>query len=175
MLARRRMLEAGHTEVAEEDAEIHVVNTCCITREAEAKSRQAARQSLKKVDGGRVFVTGCAANLDLAQFDEIATSVTALGGRADDVAAEIVSLTGPGCLDDSGEAEQSQSLGLLRTRGFVKVQDGCDGRCTYCIVPKVRGSARSIDAGAVTRRGNRKGAAGPTRDGDHRDIGWGLP
>ncbi len=149
MLARSHMLEAGHTEVAEDEAEIHVVNTCCITREAEAKSRQATRQSLKKTDGGRVFVTGCAANLNIAQFDEIATSVTALSGRADDVAKKLVSFSGPSCIEGTESSERSPSLGSMRTRGFVKIQDGCDGRCTYCIVPKVRGGARSIDADAV--------------------------
>ena len=149
MLARSHMLEAGHTEVPEDEADLHVVNTCCITREAEAKSRQATRQSLKKTDGGPVFVTGCAANLNVDQFDEIATSVTALSGRADDVAKKLVSFSGPSCIDGAENTGRSRSLGSLRTRGFVKIQDGCDGLCTYCIVPKVRGRARSIDAGAV--------------------------
>jgi threonylcarbamoyladenosine tRNA methylthiotransferase MtaB len=47
MLARRALLAAGHTEAPEGDAELHVVNTCCITREAEGKSRQSVRRSLK--------------------------------------------------------------------------------------------------------------------------------
>ena len=58
MLARQALLAAGHTEVPEADAELHVINTCCITREAEAKSRQSVRRSLSSA--GRVYVAGCA-------------------------------------------------------------------------------------------------------------------
>ncbi len=149
MLARKRMLEAGHTEVPEEDAEIHVINTCCITGEAEAKSRQATRRSLKEAEGRRVFVSGCAANLNRAQFDEIASAVTAVTGSSDEVAMEIPELSGPARGAPGDRAGLSSPLNKLRTRGFVKVQDGCDSHCSYCVVPRVRGSARSMDAGAV--------------------------
>src|SRR5436189_6232922 len=108
MLARSRLLAAGHEEAPEHEAELHVINTCCITREAEAKSRQAARRSVKmpvigkadpRVSQRRVLVTGCAANLNAAQFDAIAESVTALVGTADDVAEEVAGTAGPGCID----------------------------------------------------------------------------
>src|SRR5213079_1495298 len=69
MLARSRLLAAGHEEAPEGDAELHVINTCCITREAEAKSRQVVRRSAQ--GGRRVVVTGCAANLDATQFNGI--------------------------------------------------------------------------------------------------------
>src|SRR5690349_22402962 len=80
MLARSRLLAAGHEEAAEDDAELHVINTCCITREAEAKSRQSVRRSVRvpvtgdadhRVPQRRVVVTGCAANLNPGQFDEL--------------------------------------------------------------------------------------------------------
>ncbi len=61
MLARRQLLEAGHEEVAEKEADLHVINTCCITREAEAKSRQSVRRSLQSAS--EVYVAGCAVNL----------------------------------------------------------------------------------------------------------------
>ncbi len=66
MLARDALLAAGHTEVPEAEAELHVINTCCITGEAEAKSRQSVRRSL--ATAGQVFVAGCATNLNAAQF-----------------------------------------------------------------------------------------------------------
>src|SRR3954451_20024239 len=97
MLARSQLLAAGHEESPEDQAELHVVNTCCITREAEAKSRQSVRRSAR--DGRRVVVTGCAANLNAAQFDEIGASVTALVGTADDVAVEVAGAAGPACID----------------------------------------------------------------------------
>lgn len=149
MLARARLLEAGHEEVPESEAELHVVNTCCITAEAESKSRRSVRRSLKDAPGRRVFVGGCAANLNAAQFAAIAPEVTALRGTAEDVAGEIAAQAGPGCIDTENDSALLQPLSRSRTRGFVKVQDGCDCHCAYCIIPKVRGAARSRPASAV--------------------------
>src|SRR3981081_4212934 len=69
MIARDRLLEAGHVEVPEADAELHVVNTCCITGEAEAKSRQSVRRSLRSAR--EVYVGGCAVHLNARPFGEI--------------------------------------------------------------------------------------------------------
>ena len=69
MLARTALLQAGHTEVAESEADLHVINTCCITSEAEAKSRQSTRRSLKHAR--QVVVAGCAVNLHPDRFAEI--------------------------------------------------------------------------------------------------------
>ena len=160
MLARRQLLEAGHEEVAEKEAELHVINTCCITREAEAKSRQSVRRSLQSAR--EVYVAGCAVNLHPAQFEEIDTGVKAFTGTAEEVAVRMAAparATG----DDAGsciDLEHEVALGRsarggndswagTRTRGFVKVQDGCDCHCAYCIIPTVRGSARSRAASAI--------------------------
>jgi threonylcarbamoyladenosine tRNA methylthiotransferase MtaB len=177
MLARSRLLEAGHEEVPEEQAELHVVNTCCITREAESKSRQSVRRSAR--DGRRVVVTGCAANLNAVQFDEIGASVTALVGTADDVADEVAGAAGPACIDTT--LDPLQGISATRTRGFVKVQDGCDCHCAYCIIPSVRGSARSRPASAVLREARRRAEQGQPEMvmtgisvGDYRDPERGL-
>jgi threonylcarbamoyladenosine tRNA methylthiotransferase MtaB len=179
MLARSRLLAAGHEEVAEQEAELHVINTCCITREAEAKSRQSTRRSAR--DGRRVVVTGCAANLNAAQFDELGESVTALVGTADDVAEEVAGAAGPGCVDTALDPLPLQGIAATRTRGFVKVQDGCDCRCAYCIIPLVRGSARSRPASAVLREARRRVEQGQPEMvltgisvGDYRDPERGL-
>jgi threonylcarbamoyladenosine tRNA methylthiotransferase MtaB len=153
MQARAALLEAGHEEAPEGDADLHVVNTCCITREAEAKSRQSVRRSAVGRPGRRVVVTGCAANLNAAQFNEIAPEVTALVGTADDVADEVAGAAGPACIDVE---PRGAPLSMGRTRGFVKVQDGCDCHCSYCIIPKVRGGARSRPASAVLREARRR-------------------
>ena len=163
MLARARLLEAGHVEAPEDEADLHVVNTCCITREAEAKSRQSVRRSAHGREGRRVVVTGCAANLNAAQFDEIAPQVTALVGTADDVADEVAGVAGPGCVDVETDVLARQPLSATRTRGFVKVQDGCDCHCSYCIIPKVRGGARSRPASAVLEEVRRRVAQGRRR------------
>ena len=162
MLARRQLLEAGHEEVSEAQAELHVINTCCITGEAEAKSRQSVRRSSRTAR--KVFVGGCAVNLRPVQFAEIDPAVKAFTGTAEEVASAMAGAepqpqgaTGA-CTDlehdllvrQSGRRATNAWSGN-RTRGFVKVQDGCDCHCAYCIIPTVRGGARSRAASAVLK------------------------
>jgi threonylcarbamoyladenosine tRNA methylthiotransferase MtaB len=184
MLARRALLAAGHREAVEEEAELHVINTCCITSEAEGKSRQSVRRSLKTAQ--RVYVSGCAANLNAAQFGEIAPAVTVLQGTAEDVAGDLaaaVSVELGGCADLGHDllAREPRLETATRTRGFVKVQDGCDCHCAYCIIPTVRGEARSRAASAVLDEVRRRVAAGQPEMvmtgisvGDYRDPERGL-
>src|SRR5580658_888461 len=101
MLARRRLLEAGHEEAPEGEAELHVINTCCITGEAEAKSRQSVRRSLKSAR--EVYVGGCAVNLRAEQFAEIDAAVRPFTGTAEDVAQAMAGALG-GCVDLEHEA-----------------------------------------------------------------------
>ncbi|MFZ0975318.1 MAG: hypothetical protein WAN22_24030, partial [Solirubrobacteraceae bacterium] len=96
MLARRALLAAGHTEAAEDEADLHVINTCCITSEAEAKSRQSVRRSLKTA--GQVMVSGCAVNLNALQFAEIDERVKAFVGPAEAVAGDMAHSLGA-CAD----------------------------------------------------------------------------
>jgi threonylcarbamoyladenosine tRNA methylthiotransferase MtaB len=165
MLARRALLAAGHTETPESEAELHVINTCCITGEAEAKSRQAVRRSLKTGRVGQVLVAGCAVNLDARQFADIDDRVRPFVGTADDVAAAMAADQTLGCVDLehdvlARERARGHDAQAARTRGFVKVQDGCDCHCAYCIIPTVRGAARSRPADAVIEEARRRVAQG---------------
>jgi threonylcarbamoyladenosine tRNA methylthiotransferase MtaB len=179
MLARQALLAAGHEEVPDGAAELHVINTCCITREAEAKSRQAVRRALR--GSGEVLVAGCAVNLDARQFAEIDPRVRAFVGTADDVAAAIAADVG-GCADLEHDVLQRRGPERAsRTRGFVKVQDGCDCHCAYCIIPTVRGPARSRPASAVLEEVRRRVREGQPEMvmtgisvGDYRDPERGL-
>jgi threonylcarbamoyladenosine tRNA methylthiotransferase MtaB len=213
MLARRALLEAGHTEAPEAEADLHVINTCCITSEAESKSRQSVRRSLRTAR--EVHVAGCAVNLNPQQFGEIDARVRAFVGTADDVAAAIGGWAGDplglACADTEHDvlarerARRSSEHDVLalkrarplagpddsatgpssgpdsRTRGFVKVQDGCDAHCAYCIIPAVRGAARSRPAAAVLHEVRRRVAGGQPEMvmtgisvGDYRDPERGL-
>ena len=157
MLARSRLLEAGHEEAPEAEADLHVVNTCCITREAEAKSRQSVRRSARDGRAGRVIVTGCAANLNAAPVRRDRArgdGARRHGGRRGRRGrrrrrARAASTWSPTRCRMTG-------IAAGRTRGFVKVQDGCDCHCSYCIIPKVRGGARSRPASAVLREARRR-------------------
>ncbi len=189
MLARGALLAAGHTEVAEDRAELHVINTCCITAEAESKSRQSVRRSLRQA--GRVHVAGCAVNLAAERFAAIDPRVRTFVGTADDVAEQMGEAVGAGlaCADVAHDVLARERLGTRadrsratsRTRGFVKVQDGCDSHCAYCIIPAVRGAARSRPASAILREVSRRVAEGQPEMvmtgisvGDYRDPERGL-
>ena len=184
MLARRALLAAGHTEAPETEAELHVVNTCCITAEAESKSRQSVRRSLRSAQ--QVYAAGCAVNLNPSQFGEIDDRVTPFVGTADDVAAAIGGRTHDlGCVDAEHDILARERAGgtavRSRTRGFVKVQDGCDGACAYCIIPTVRGRARSRPASAILAEVAERVAMGQPEMvmtgisvGDYRDPERGL-
>ena len=197
-LARNALLAAGHTEVPEADADLHVINTCCITSEAESKSRQSTRRSLKHAE--RVIVAGCAVNLNARQFGEIDPRVTPLVGTADAIAAAIATEIAPkpldsrataaandpplACADTDHDVLWRSAAGTNpagRTRGFVKVQDGCDCHCAYCIIPTVRGSARSRPVSAILDEVRRRVADGQPEMvmtgisvGDYRDPERGL-
>ncbi|HET7050288.1 MAG TPA: MiaB/RimO family radical SAM methylthiotransferase [Solirubrobacteraceae bacterium] len=181
MLARSALLEAGHTEAPDDEAELHVINTCCITSEAEAKSRQSVRRSLRDAPGRRVFTSGCAVNLRAGQFAEIDPRVRPFVGTAEDVAAAMAGDLGA-CADlDHDVLAREHVQQAARTRGFVKVQDGCDCHCAYCIIPTVRGSARSRPASAVLGEVRRRVAQGQPEMvmtgisvGDYRDPENGL-
>jgi threonylcarbamoyladenosine tRNA methylthiotransferase MtaB len=181
MIARRALLEAGHVEVAEDDADLHVINTCCITSEAEAKSRQSVRRSLRQRPRD-VYVAGCAVNLEQRRFADIDPRVRAFVGTADDVAGAMAGALGA-CADLEHDVLGRSRPGSadMRTRGFLKVQDGCDCRCAYCIIPSVRGQARSRPASAVLDEARRRVADGQPElvmtgisVGDYRDPERGL-
>lgn len=151
MLIRDALNDAGHVETTRDAADVHVVNTCALTLESERKSRQQVNRAARI---GRTFVTGCAANLNSAQFGE---AVTVVGRSADRAAAEIVELLGGptvtlACHDDDRPAG--------RTRAFLKVQNGCDQNCTFCIIPRTRGVAESRTLEAILRDARRRIAEG---------------
>jgi threonylcarbamoyladenosine tRNA methylthiotransferase MtaB len=179
MIARRALLAAGHVEAPEDEAELHVINTCCITGEAEAKSRQSVRRSLKTA--GQVLVSGCAVNLNAAQFAEIGDRVQPFVGPAEAVAGDIAHALGA-CADVEHDVLAREPAGqAARTRGFIKIQDGCDSHCAYCIIPTVRGEARSRPASAVLDEARRRVGQGQPEMvmtgisvGDYRDPERGL-
>jgi threonylcarbamoyladenosine tRNA methylthiotransferase MtaB len=150
---RERLLRDGHSESAT-DAEVALVNTCCVTNEAVAKSRQAVSRAARS--HSRVYVTGCGANLEDA-FEGMAPNVTVVAGRSEEAPEAIAGDVGAiGCVQADARLE--------RMRAFVKIQDGCSFSCAFCVIPLVRGGTRSRRAKAVLREIERRVAQG------HREI-----
>ena len=140
-------LAARGTETAEADADLIVVNTCTVTGEAEKKTRKAVRRALRANDRARVLVTGCAAAVDAAFYEALDPRVRVVGKAR--LAEEIEAWC-----DSEGVSAAPPLLPVgpgFRTRVGVKVQDGCDNACTYCIVHVARGRATSRAADGVVR------------------------
>jgi threonylcarbamoyladenosine tRNA methylthiotransferase MtaB len=150
---RERLLADGHDEVAGA-GDVAVVNTCCVTHEAVSKSRQAVSRAARS--HGRVYVTGCAANLEGA-FVSVAPNVSVIARPSEEVPAAVAGDVGAiGCVQAHARLE--------RTRAFVRIQDGCSFSCAFCVIPLVRGGTRSRRAAAVLAEIERRVTQG------HREI-----
>ncbi len=156
---REGFLAQGFTEVpSDRPAEVVVINTCTVTGVSDKKSRQQIRGSMRRSPGARVLVTGCMANTDFERLEDM-VGVGRVFRHADK--DRLVQLF----LEEEGfDAEVATPMGVRdfggRHRVFVKIQDGCDLKCTYCIIPFVRGASRSrtldelvAEIDAIHRRG----------------------
>lgn len=143
----------GHRVVmAGEAADLCIFNTCTVTAMASRKSRQILRQ-LRRANPNAVMVaTGCYAEMAPETLSDLGMDMV-VGNYDKDRLAEILKNKGllPDTEDDSGPSDQSD-VGPnrhRRTRAFLKVQDGCDNACAYCVVTVARGPGRSRPPGAV--------------------------
>lgn len=136
---RERLAADGHRESGG-GTDITVVNTCCVTHEAVRKSRQAVRRAARR--SGKVYMTGCAANLAGSALAGLPANVRVISLPSEETAAKVSADVGVlGCTN--------AAIGLDRVRAFVKIQDGCSFSCGFCVIPQVRGASRSRPADAV--------------------------
>ena len=141
------LAERGFALVDQRDADVVVVNTCAVTAEAEAKTRKAVRHALSLPREPRVVATGCVVNLHADELEQLSDRVLCEPSKVD-VPDRVAEATGfSGASNGSANLELTELLG--RHRIGVKVQDGCDNRCTYCIVWKARGPSRSVPVDQV--------------------------
>ena len=134
-------------------ADLYVVNTCAVTAEAERKSRQTIARALKFNPSARVIVCGCATQKSEQDFLDKGEQVFAvLGARNKKRVLEIVEsqfsdeFCGGQVSDEQVPYENLPVPECLKTRNFVKIQDGCNRFCSYCVIPFLRGRSRSRDA-----------------------------
>ncbi len=141
----RTLAGQGHRVVAPgDDADLFVFNTCAVTHVAGRKSRKLLRQIRRDHPSASVVATGCYADLSRAEVERLGVDMVVSNGDKDRLPDL---LTSAGLLRDAdpiGDPESTPfAAGVGRTRAFVKVQDGCDNRCTFCIVTVARGASRS--------------------------------
>ena len=125
-----------------EAADVCVVNTCTVTHSADSASRHEIRQLLRDHPGATVAVTGCMAESAPEAIVGLSENIRLVpNGRKEDLVAELF------------PEEELPEFNIKRfddhTRAFVKVQDGCNSFCTYCIIPYVRGRSRSRQIGEI--------------------------
>ena len=139
-------------------AEVYIINTCAVTARAGAQSRQLIRRALRANPEARLIVTGCYAQIGAQEILEIADSPICIVGNGCKHRLVEVALADRHCdlemhLGDIGGQKKICPLTVTsfgsRTRAYLKVQDGCNSFCSYCIVPYARGRSRSLDPDKV--------------------------
>ena len=132
-----------------------IVNTCAVTAEAERQARQAVRRVARERPEARIVVTGCAAQIDPGAWARLPNVSRVLGN--DDKLRPENWLSGAGsAVSDIMAARETVAHPLTefagRTRAFVQVQQGCDHRCTFCVIPFGRGRNRSVPIGSIAEQ-----------------------
>ena len=130
-----------------------IVNTCAVTAEAEQQARKAIRRAHREAPGAPIIVTGCAAQIDPAGWAAL-PGVTRVVGNAEKLRAESWALDAvPSPVADIMAARETAAHLVTdfpgRARAFLQVQQGCDHRCTFCVIPYGRGPSRSVPIGVI--------------------------
>ena len=127
----------------EDEAAVVVINTCTVTGEADAKARKAVRHALKAAAEPLVVVTGCLASVDRASLEALDERVVVEPDKSR-VAELVAKRLG---LDSGPRGHEVRAGADFHTRAMLKVEDGCDNFCSYCIVPYARGVPRGVALG----------------------------
>ncbi|MBI3796300.1 MAG: MiaB/RimO family radical SAM methylthiotransferase, partial [Deltaproteobacteria bacterium] len=151
-----RLTAEGHVLVPfSETADVYIVNSCTVTNQADAESRQLARRAKRHNPAARIIMTGCYAQVNpqsvarVAEVDHV-VGLNRLDALLQAVKAELAERVVVSNLrkPNAGRLPGINTLGALtfsgQTRAFLKIQEGCDLFCTFCIVPMSRGKSRSV-------------------------------
>jgi threonylcarbamoyladenosine tRNA methylthiotransferase MtaB len=155
--------EAGKAGLGELDGGAVVFNTCAVTSEAVRQAKQAIRKARRERPDARIIVTGCAAQTDPDSFASMAEVDLVLGNEEKLASHNYRALPDFG-VNDTEKVRVNDIMSVRETashmvdaiegraRAFVQVQNGCDHRCTFCIIPYGRGNSRSVPMGAVVEQ-----------------------
>ncbi len=137
-----------------EKADLYIVNTCAVTLEAEKKSRQTASRIFKLNPNAKIIFTGCASQNNPNPFLEKSEKVLVTGVFNKNKILSMLDEIGEKISEESCEFEELLPVSILRTRGYIKVQDGCNNFCSYCIIPYLRGRSRSRNPESILKEIN---------------------
>lgn len=153
---RERLMKSGFEEAKKSDeADIFFLNTCAVTHEAEKKDLQKARSIARRFPYKPLYIMGCSSQLHKEKFLEIDTVKTVIGNSRKSKIECYLDTDEKDKVDlDSRHFEYEDTpteQGEGGVRGYVKVQDGCDNFCSYCVVPFTRGNSRSRRKEAIIK------------------------
>ncbi|MBU0673232.1 MAG: tRNA (N(6)-L-threonylcarbamoyladenosine(37)-C(2))-methylthiotransferase MtaB [Proteobacteria bacterium] len=144
-----------------QSADLYIINTCAVTARAAAQSRQLVRRALRNNPQARLVVTGCYVQIGSQEILDIVDQPLCLVGNGFKKDLVKIALAEDHCDLEMfmGDIRQRREISPIevrrfgdRTRAFLKIQDGCDNFCTYCIVPFARGRSRSLSPDLVLRQ-----------------------
>jgi len=190
----RELLEKlglGQAETPEKKPDLVVINTCCVTHTASAKSRQCIRKAQKLSPDAVIIVSGCLPTVQIGELNNLGKNVHLIRHR-NNLAATLSQIVNGKSANSNSQSPQSRQTTVIKTendpkikhknklanqlklsqltsfkgqtRAFLKIQDGCDGYCSYCIIPKTRPCVHSKPAEAVLQEAQGLVEAG------HREI-----
>ncbi|MFA6074300.1 MAG: tRNA (N(6)-L-threonylcarbamoyladenosine(37)-C(2))-methylthiotransferase MtaB [Negativicutes bacterium] len=158
------LLERGHV-LDQADYEFAIINGCAVTQTAEKKSSQLVERIKKKAPTVKIIFAGCATD-KLTEAEKLKLNCYGFVSNADkhklpDLFESANQSAASNDIADTGFAEYSfEQYPRLRTRAFIKIQDGCDNYCSYCIIPYLRGGVRSRSLASIVREVNSVVSAG---------------
>ena len=162
--------QAGYKTVPfTESADVYIINTCSVTMLGEKKSRQLVRRAQRQNEAALIAVTGCYAQLAPEVLESLPGVRLVVGTRDRGRIVELVeeAAAGDGILRDVGDimaADTFEDIPLFaapaRTRAFLKIQEGCQNFCSFCIIPYTRGPLRSRSLASVRREAGKLLSAG---------------
>ena len=154
----RTLRSRGHEVVTDlEPADCFVLSTCAVTNEAERKSRQMIAKLQKLNPNAKIFVCGCASQNNAKNFIDKPNVEIVVGTAGKNWLPDLIEssskgnyVVDPACdYEEFEENSDTQDTKTKRTRAYVKIQDGCNNFCSYCLIPYIRGRSRSRDLESI--------------------------
>lgn len=168
-LVQKNLARHGYTSSEEVDSRIHILNTCAVTAEATKEAVRLIRRLKAKDPFSTVVVTGCAAQVDTGSFEKLPGADLIVANSHKGMLPEILQRYFNRTLESrvlksnifrKEDLEAGGGLEEGHSRAFLKIQDGCNSFCTYCIIPYARGKSRSISIQNLVHRVNELSSLG---------------
>jgi threonylcarbamoyladenosine tRNA methylthiotransferase MtaB len=151
----------GRLKDLQVEQDVRIINTCAVTAEATSEAIRAARKIKRESPDALIVVTGCSAQVDTERFDSISEVDLVVANSHKGMISDLIQNKIKGNLEGrvfksnifkKEDLEMGGGLEESHSRSFLKIQDGCNSFCTYCVIPYARGKSRSVPMEAIAQR-----------------------